>query len=70
MHEAKWENGGGAGSNVEAVGGVHPAKRVATGAWHLAVLSAANKSCIYIYVLIYVYVYITIYMCIYIYVFV
>ena len=69
MHEAEWENGGGVGPNVEAVGGVHPGRelRLAHGIWQFY-LRPTLFVCIYIYVLIYVYVYTAIYMYIYIYI--
>ena len=74
MHEAEWENGGGVGSNVESVGGVHPGRelRLAHGIWQFYL-----RPTLFVYVYIYIYVcsniclclyYIAIYMCIYIYI--
>ena len=49
MHEAEWENGGGVGPNVEAVGGVHPGRelRLAHGIWQFY-LRPTLFVCIYI----------------------
>ena len=77
MHEAEWENGGGVGSNVEAVGGVHPGRNAASSLQiegHLGVLPGdpthggverRRTGLIYVYVYTAKYIYIYIYICIF-----